>query len=278
MEGGKQTTTQTFDPARNQFLQQIFGTPGGRGFAGGAAGRAGTPGVGFAGLEEIFGSFRPTPTPLQQQATGGIQTFLNQEAPEQRAFRTAQESLNPLLTGTGQFGNVAEAAFPIFQRNLTEGLSQLGAQAPGRFGSAFLQQGTDLAGRSTQDFNLFVEQARQSDIQNRLQANLALGTLAGQAGQNPFARLLAGGQFGMAESQFGAQQQQAIQLAILQMLGQPTGQVTSGGGGIGSLLGGIAGFGLGSFGGPLLAGLGGSLGSSLFGGGAGGITRTGGRG
>jgi hypothetical protein len=231
---GKQTTTQTFDPARQQFLDQIFGTPGtagsgiqgplghkfGMGFT---PGTPGTPGVGLSGLDAIFG---PAASPLQRQATNQFGQFLNQESPQMQAYNMALEGLSGIAGGTGQFGNVAEALGPLFQRNLTEGISQLSSAAPGRFGSAFLQQGTNLAQRGMQDFNLFVEQARQQDIANQMQAFSTLGMLGGQAGMFDLQRLLGAGQLGA----YGQQANLQRQLAILGLLGQPTGSTTRTGG------------------------------------------------
>jgi hypothetical protein len=79
-KGGEQKTTMTFDPAREQLLGQIFGTPGNP-LVGGQVmlpgmgmrswtvpGTPGIPGTGLTpeGLSQIFG---PAATPLQRQAT-----------------------------------------------------------------------------------------------------------------------------------------------------------------------------------------------------------------
>jgi hypothetical protein len=234
MSGGTQTTTQNFDPAREQFLAQIFGTPGTAGSPSGftrggmfgripimgGPGTPGTQGVGLSGLGDIFG---PAASPLQRQATNQFGQFLNQESPQMQAYNMALEGLSGIAGGTGQFGNVAEALGPLFQRNLTEGISQLSSAAPGRFGSAFLQQGTNLAQRGMQDFNLFVEQARQQDIANQMQAFNTLGMLGGQAGQFDLQRLLGAGQLGA----YGQQANLQRQLAILGLLGQSTGSTTT---------------------------------------------------
>ena len=237
MPGGSQTQTtqQQFSPQLQQFMESIFGTQGptsGFNFSEGFTRGPGTPGTGLADLGPIFGNLQPQAGPLQRQSTNAISHYLNPPAPEQRTFDLAYGGLSPIIQGQGQFGNVDEAAFPIFQRNLNEGLTQLGAQAPqgSRFGSALLQQGTDLSGRATQDYQLFIEQARQRDIQNRIQSSLALGTLGSAAGQNPFGRAQGAGQLGLQQSIFGGQgiqNRMALIQSILQMLGQSTGQTTT---------------------------------------------------
>lgn len=245
MSGGQETTTTspTFDPAAQEsrdllgnFLTNAFQS--------------------FEQPGSIFGPQQANP--LQRQATGGIQQFLGQQAPEQRAFDIAQGPLQGILSGQQ---NLAGIVNPVFQQNLQTGLAGLSAQAPGRFGSAFLQQGTNLAQRSLNDFNLFAGQLAQQQQQNQIQAALGLGQLGVAAGQGPFSRLLGAGQLGTQQSQFGQQlglQQQQLLLQLLQGLSQPTGQqqVTEGGGGLGNFLGGILGFGAGALGGPLLGGIG----------------------
>ncbi len=237
MPGGETTTQSTFDPqsqgARNQlggFLDSIFGTQGTQGAFGGqfpnafgghfgfGGGTEGTPGTGLGDLSSIFGAANP----LQQQAVGQLGQFLNQQAPEVQVFNQAQGSLSDILSGTGS-ADIAGAINPVFQQNLQSGLAGLQAQAPGRFNSAFLQQGTDLAQRSTNDFNLLAAQLQQQTLSNQLQGFNTLGVLGQAAGQNPFGRTLAAGQFGQ---QIGGQQQQMQQflLALLGQFGSPTGQ------------------------------------------------------
>jgi hypothetical protein len=248
MSGGTEQTTIDRHPGFNQFLDEIFGTQGtagtlargggpgmmgrtrflGQGF-GGTPGTPGTPGTGLGGqaFEDIFGGFAAPVSPLQRQATNQLGQFLNQEAPEMQAFRLAQQGLNPIITGEGQFGNVAEALTPIFDRNLTETLGQTQASLPGVFNKAASFEVANVGQRALQDFNLFIEQARQQDIANRIGAVGALGTQAGQAGQNPFGRALAAGQFGAQQGQFEQAMRQQMQQAILQMLMGQTGQTTS---------------------------------------------------
>ena len=268
-KGGEQTqeTQFQFSPQQQQFMEMIFGSQGGGGPLGQWMGQGGggTQGVGLGGISELFGGFgynQPISS-LQQQSTGGISNYLNSNPMGQ-----TQDILGQ-LAGGGGLAN-AEAAFrPIFERNLQQGLTTLGAQAPGRFNSALAQQGANFAGQATQDFNLFMQQAQQQQIQNQIQAALAQNTL----GQGQFANMMGAGQLGLQQSQLlgqpgqmASQQQAAMQQMILQMLQQPTGQTTttSGGGGIGSLLGGITGMGLGAIGGPFLGTIGAQLGSNLF--------------
>ncbi len=279
MPAGETTTTTqgTFDPAgqgaRGQlgsFFDSIFGTqgtPGTPGFGGlgGTAGTPGTPGIGLDALRELFGGFGGAPNPLQQQAVGQLGQFLNQQAPELQVFNQAQGDLSNILSGTGS-ADIAGAINPVFQQNLQSGLAGLQAQAPGRFNSAFLQQGTDLAQRSTNDFNLLAAQLQQQTLSNQLQGFNTLGVLGQAAGQNPFGRALQAGQLGQQQSQFEGSQQNQMQQFILALLGQqgsPTGSIqrqSGGGAGIGGFAGGLAGM----FGGPFLGALGSQIGSRLF--------------
>ncbi len=232
MPAAETTTTANFDPAaggaRNQlsdFFNSIFGTQGtpgrsGIGGFGGFGGREGTPGIqgtGLGNIGDIFGGANP----LQQQAVGQLGQFLNQQSPELQVFNQAQGDLGNILSGTGS-ADIAGAINPVFQQNLQSGLAGLQAQAPGRFNSAFLQQGTDLAQRSTNDFNLLAAQLQQQTLSNQLQGFNTLGVLGQAAGQNPFSRLLQAGQFGQG---IGAQQNQ-MQQFILGLLGQFGGQPT----------------------------------------------------
>ena len=278
MPGGEQKTSIQRSPHYEQFMGGIFGPGELQGFtfqpgAGGFGVQRGAPGVGIGGIEEMFGGFTPqlNISPLQRQATNQLGQFMNQQAPEMQAYNLATQGLSPIITGQGQFGDIATAMDPIFQRNLQFAEAQHAAAAPGRLGSAFMQEGTNLRGQALQDYNLFIQQARQQDVANRMQAAMAMGTLAAGAGQNPFARALGAGQLGLGISQFESmpelvrlQQQQAMQQQLLGMLSQPTGQTVSGGGGIGNLAGGLLGFGAGALGGPFLGGLGAGWASQLL--------------
>jgi hypothetical protein len=135
------------------------------------------------------------------------------------------QMINQGVEGIGGFEQsqkLVGAAQPIFQQNLQGALGQLSNAAPGRFSTAFAGQGGGLAQRALQDFNLFQQQATQQglglDLQARglaqqgvLGAGNLLGSLSAQAGQNPFQRLMAAGQFGL-------QQQAAAQNPVLQLL------------------------------------------------------------
>ncbi len=220
MPAAETTTTANFDPAaqgsRDQlsdFFGNIFGNQGGSG---------------LGNIGEQFGGFGGAFNPLQQQAVGQLGQFLNQQSPELQVFNQAQGDLGNILSGTGS-ADIAGAISPVFQQNLQSGLAGLQAQAPGRFNSAFLQQGTDLAQRSTNDFNLLAAQLQQQTLSNQLQGFNTLGVLGQAAGQNPFSRLLQAGQLGQQQSQFAGSQQNQMQQFILGLLGQfggPTGQTS----------------------------------------------------
>lgn len=132
---------------------------------------------------------------LQRQATGGISQFLGQPSPEQATF----EKLSPgLMDMFGQdIQGFGQAAFPLFQRGLQEGLGSLANSGAGRFSTTFERQGIDLTSRAMQDFNLLQQQAFMQNAQNRLGAASLLGTLSGQAGQAPFDRLAQAAQLGL---------------------------------------------------------------------------------
>jgi hypothetical protein len=126
---------------------------------------------------------------LQRQATGGISQFLNQPAPEQRAFDIASPGLQEILQGGG----------PQFERDLS-----LANQQGGRFGSA----NAILRGEAFR--NLYNQ---------RDQAAQTLGMLASSAGQNPFQRLLGGYGAGQQEAQQSdIETQRRLQL-LMQLLG-----------------------------------------------------------
>lgn len=195
---------------------------------------------------ETASPFGGMASPLQQQATGGIAQFLGQQSPEQQVFRQMAPQLAQQAEGGTQFTELqnpfgamgapqqaratVKAAQPIFQENLSNALTTLGAQAPSIRNTAFAQQAGETTQRALQDFNLFAQQALQQgqQLQQRgresalnfltgarglqqqataqagqqgLQAAGTLGQLAGQAGQAPFNRLLGAGQFGLQTAQ-----------------------------------------------------------------------------
>lgn len=131
---------------------------------------------------------------LQRTATGGIQQFLNQPAPEAQTFERLNPGLMDIFVSDG--ASLTNAMFPLFQRGLQEGLGSLASSGAGRFSTTFERQGIDLTQRALQDFNLLQQQAFQQNIGNRLGAAQLMGSLAGQAGAAPFERLLSAGNLG----------------------------------------------------------------------------------
>lgn len=160
---------------------------------------------GFGDLGQYFGNFGSQATPLQQQSTAGISQFLNQQAPEQRALEASMPALQGILNSKPGQG-IIDALQPRFQQNLA-----LANQEGGRFGSA----NAILRGNAVNDFNLLGAQAAQQGQQTQLQAANALQLLSGQAGQNPFARLLGAAGVGQQD----AQQQDVETQRRLQLLG-----------------------------------------------------------
>ena len=136
---------------------------------------------------------------LQRQSTNGLMQFLNTN-PEQQTLDMLSPGLMDIFGG-GSAAGIGQAALPVFQRELQRSLGGLSSSAPGRFGTAFANQGIGLAQRSAQDFALLEAQARQQELTSQLGAAGLLGTLSSQAGQNPFARLLGAGQLGLAQTQ-----------------------------------------------------------------------------
>ena len=135
---------------------------------------------------------------LQRQATGGMMQFMNAN-PEQQTLDMLSPGLMDIFGG-GSADGIGEAALPVFERQLQASLGGLSSSAPGRFGTAFANQGIGLAQRSAQDFALLQAQARQQEMGQRLGAAGLLGTLSGQAGMNPFQRFLGAGQMGMDQT------------------------------------------------------------------------------
>lgn len=232
-------------------------------------------------LQGIFSGDNPfanMASPLQQQATGAISQFLGQPAPEQQVFDQLSGDLAGLAQGggVGAAQQVIGAAQPIFQQNLDFAQGQLQNAAPGRFSSAFVNQGIDLGSRALQDFNLFQQQALQQGQQTGLQAAGLLGNLASQAGQQPFQRMLGAGQLGAQISQ----QQISPLLSIMQgglQFGHPAARqpIVGEGGGViegdaGDVLtGALGGAGTGAAIGSIVPGLGtavGAIGGGLLGG------------
>ena len=177
------------------------------------------------------------------QGADALGTMLRQPTPEQRAFDISLPALQSMLTGAG----------PQFEQDI--GLAN---QQGGRFGSG----NAILRGEALRNlFNMRTQVANTLGL---------LGQGAGQANRG-----LAGQAFGVGQQQ--AQQadietQRRLQI-LMQLLG--VGQQTAfnvpiqaGGGGIGSVLGGLGGL---LLGGPFGAAAGNWLGNKLFGGGGGAI-------
>ena len=163
-------------------------------------------------LQQLFGGGsgqvqNPLGNALTGQAGQALSTFIGQTGPEQQTFQNLEGGLLDIFGGAGgeSFGNAAQE---ISQRNLQASLGQLSNQAPGRFSTAFTNQGIGLAQRAQQDLTLLQQQFGQQDIANRLGAGSLLGTLSGQAGEADFSRILQTGQFGLQ------QQQQLLQLLL----------------------------------------------------------------
>lgn len=143
-------------------------------------------GGGADALSKIFGPMGNPATPLQRQSTNQISQYLNQPAPEQRALDASMPALQDILNSKPGAG-IMDALQPHFQQNLA-----MANQEGGRFGSA----NAILRGNAVNDYNLLGAQAAQQGQQTQLQAANALQMLSGQAGQNPFARLMGASQVG----------------------------------------------------------------------------------
>ena len=141
-------------------------------------------------------------------------------APEVDILNQLQQSLGGIFQQNPGQG-VIDALTPIFDRNLSRGLGELRNTAPSVFNSGLGLEGTDLTARALQDFNLTAAQALQQGVGQQIQGGQLLGSLAGQAGQNPFGRALglAGlnsqtglglGNLSLGNLQAGNQHQQAM--------------------------------------------------------------------
>lgn len=164
-------------------------------------------GQGADALSSIFGPMGNPATPLQRQSTNQISQFLNQPAPEQRALDASMPALQDILNSKPGQG-VMDALQPHFQQNLA-----MANEQGGRFGSS----NAILKGQAVNDYNLLGAQAAQQGQQTQLQAANALQMLSGQAGQNPFARLLGGAQAGQNDANQADQGTQRM-LQLMSML------------------------------------------------------------
>lgn len=160
---------------------------------------------GYQNLGDYFGGLGNQATPLQRQSTNQISQYLNQPAPEQRALDASMPALQDILNSKPGAG-IMDALQPHFQQNLA-----LANQQGGRFGSA----NALLRGQAVNDYNLLGAQAAQQGQQAQLQAANALQMLSGQAGQNPFSRLMGASQVGANDAN---QQDQETQRR-LQLMG-----------------------------------------------------------
>lgn len=217
-----------------------------------------------AGLEQFFGPMGSPATPLQRQATGGIEQFLNQPAPEQRALETSLPALQAILNGNPGAG-VMDALRPHFERNLSSANQQ-----GGRFGSA----NAVLRSRAVDDFNLLGAQAAERGQQTQLQAAQMLSLLANSAGDNPFRRLWGAANVGQADAQqadLGTQRRMALLSGLLSVaqntaFNAPWIQTKQASSGWGPMLGGLLGAGVGfALGGPAGAGVGANIGGKVGG-------------
>lgn len=218
-------------------------------------------GAGSQQFQNIFGNLGNPATALQRQSTNGISQYLNQPAPEQRAFDISLPAIQNILAGKPGQG-IIDALQPSFQKNLAQA-----NQAGGRFSSGNMA----LRGNAVNDFNLLAAQAAQQGQQTQLQAAQQLGLLGQAAGQNPFQRLQ--GAFGIGAQEAGQNDLQTQrQLAVLmQLLGAgqqtalngPVVQTQQASGGLGGFLGGLLGTGLGALTGGVGSALGGQLGSYI---------------
>jgi len=143
-------------------------------------------------IQGSFGNIGVGQTANQQQASGGISQFLNQQSPEARALESTRGALTGIANQNSGQG-IIDALQPGFERGLATA-----NQAGGRFGSA----NAVLRSRALDDFNLLSNQALQQGQQNQIGASQILGMLSGQAGQADFGRLL---------QQFGIGSQEAAQ-------------------------------------------------------------------
>lgn len=223
---------------------------------------------GSQSLESVFGSLGSPTSGLQRQSMGGISQYLNQPAPEQRAFDMSQGALQGILGGKPGQG-VMDALQPMFDRNLAQA-----DQQGGRFGSG----NAIMRSNALNDFNLLGAQAAQHGQDTQLQAAQILGMLGGQAGQNPFSRMMGAYGVGANDAQQGdLETQRRLQLMSMLFGGaqgvafnNPIVQTQGASPGLGGVLGGLLGTGLGAFAGGAGSAAGGAVGKQIggwFGGG-----------
>jgi hypothetical protein len=160
-------------------------------------------------------SFDPT-SKAAKNVQGQLEPFIRQFLQNPQAFG---QSFNSPMTGQinhallnaiggaqnpmGLAGQTVASMQPIFQRNLNDSLTQLSARAPGRYSSALAMEGTDLASRANQDFNVFMNQALQQGMGqhiNLLGQGAQTANQQTQLAQNPVLSMLQN-IFGFAQPQ-----------------------------------------------------------------------------
>lgn len=213
---------------------------------------------------QLFGDMGSNPTALQAQSTQAASNYLSQPAPEQQALNTAMPFLQNLLANNPGQG-MLDALKPSFDRNLAQANQQ---------GGRFASGNAILRSRAVDDYNLLGAQALQQGHSQQLQGVDALRLLSGQAGQNPFSRIMGAGQMGAsdaAQADLGTQRRLQMLAQLLGVgqqaaLGGPIVQTQAASGGFGGLLGGLLGTGLGAFAGGAGAAIGGNIGRKVGGG------------
>ncbi len=113
--------------------------------------------------------------------------------PEIQQSLTGQLNTNP---GQG----VMNALQPVFNQNLQSAFGQLRSSSPSIFNSAQQLQGTDLAQRSLNDFNLLASQAMQQGVGQQQNAASILGQLLGQNKQTNMQGFGQAGQLGQGNA------------------------------------------------------------------------------
>lgn len=122
--GGPPGTTQTAGVFQPGQMPNIQGGPLIQSTGGGPPTTGGMISPQQQRVENVFGPIGIQATPLQRQATGGIQQFLNQPSPEARTMDALNPGLMSLFNQTGGAGN---QAFGQAQQALQ---GQLGGQNP----------------------------------------------------------------------------------------------------------------------------------------------------
>ena len=138
-----------------------IGGVGGLGFPGGANGGGfGNP---RERLESFFGPLGVPQTDLQRQSIGGMQQFLGQQLPQQRAL----EAINNILSQNPGQG-MMDALQPRFQQNLAAANQQ---------GARFSSGNAALRGQAVNDYNLLAQQALSQGVNQQIAAAQASDVL-----------------------------------------------------------------------------------------------------